>query len=156
MCISHCMSLCKGTSLRNSNNLVTSSDLCIFLKSVPWPKKRSKTGTELVFQMDSMRYLNNFFYFCFACLFSPQACPMFLPLAIQAFLLKTCLSLKLRDTRRKFAVGRPVLWALPVGDVCPLLEIFSCEFLSLKLHVSCRDETLQAERCLIPLDLFNS
>lgn len=81
---------------------------------------------------------------------------MFLPLAIQAFLLKTCLSLKLRNTRRKFAVGGPVLWALPIGDVCPLPGIFSCEFLSLKLHVSCRDETFQAEGCLIPLDVFNS
>lgn len=67
ICISHSMSLCKGTSLRNSNNLVTSSDLCVFPKPVWWPKKCSKTGTGLVFQMDSMRYLNNFSCFCFAC-----------------------------------------------------------------------------------------
>lgn len=140
------MSLCKGTSLRNSNNLVTSSDLCNFLKPVWWPKKCSKTGTGLVFQMDSTRYLNNFSHFCFVCLFSPQVCLVFLPLAIQAFLLKTHLSLKLRVCCWKVSALGTACW----GCV-PSLGSSPWEFLFLS-----RDETPQAERCLIPLDVFNS
>lgn len=43
-----------------------------------------------------------------------------------------------------------------LGLCVPSLGSSPCEFLFLKLQVSCRDETPQAERCLIPLDIFNS